>query len=366
VKKLGTTATKRVTLADVAAKAGVSVATASVAITGRPSGNCRVSPPVAEKIRRAARTLNYRPNLQARNLSTQRTHTVAVLVKRAAWHNAMFYLSAAQHVLREHGYLEICTLYPDNRLESERAAIDLCIQRRVEGIIAIPLIDLEGKANAELFNQMHREERIPVVQLGLALPKCQAPAVVMDESEGILRAVRLLHAMGHTRIGHVTIAGYDNPEPLNPFLAAHLRYAGYRRAMAELGLAQQVFANEDRVTEIETLFDAAVRLSPRIAGASPRPTALIAFSDYTAAGLIAGLADAGVSVPADISILGVGEQTFDRMLRPALSTLSPPCEKMGELATQTLLKMIAGGEGESAALPPVLIMRDSVRELKHH
>src|SRR5438552_11656327 len=81
---------KRVTLADVAAKAGVSVATASVAITGRPSGNCRVSPAVAEKIRRAARQLNYHPNLQARNLSTQRTHTIALLIKRAAWHNAMF------------------------------------------------------------------------------------------------------------------------------------------------------------------------------------------------------------------------------------------------------------------------------------
>jgi len=75
--------TKRITLADVAAKAGVSVATASVAITGRRSGNCRVSPAVAEKIRAVAHELHYRPNLQARNLSTQRTHNVAMLIKRA-------------------------------------------------------------------------------------------------------------------------------------------------------------------------------------------------------------------------------------------------------------------------------------------
>ena len=133
-------AKRRVTLADVAAKAGVSVATASVAITGRPSGNCRVSPAVAERIRRAARALNYRPNLQARNLSTQRTHTVAILVKRAAWHNAMFYVAAAQRVLRERGYMETCTLYPDNLIETERANLDLCIERRVEGIIAIFLV----------------------------------------------------------------------------------------------------------------------------------------------------------------------------------------------------------------------------------
>ena len=217
------TKTKRVTLADVAAKAGVSVATASVAITGRPSGNCRVSPAVAEKIRRAARALNYRPNLQARNLSTQRTHTVALLIKRAAWHNAMFYVSVAQRLLRQHGYLEMCTLSPDNRLESERASIELCLERRVEGILAIPLIDLEGKANVELFNQVDREEGIPVVQLGLALPGCVAPAVVTDETDGILRGVKLLHAMGHRRIAHVTIRGYEDPAPLNPFRMAYLR-----------------------------------------------------------------------------------------------------------------------------------------------
>jgi LacI family transcriptional regulator len=354
---------KRVTLADVAAKAGVSVATASVAITGRPSGNCRVSPAVAEKIRRAARALNYRPNLQARNLSTQRTHTAALLIKRSAWHNARFYIPAAQRVLREHGYLEICTLYPDNRLESEREGIDLCIQRRVEGIIAMPLIDLEGKANVELFNQVHREEGIPVVQLGLSLPGCHAPAVVADDTEGIFRAVRLLHAMGHRRIAHVTIFGYDDPELLNPFRVAHLRYDGYRRGIAELGLKEQVFCGEERSTDIEMIYEGSVRLASLVAKTSPRPTALICFSDYTAAGMIAGLSDAGVTIPGQVSVLGVGEQPFDRMLRPALSTLAPPFEKMGELATQTLLKMIDGGEGQSAALPPALIMRDSLREL---
>src|SRR4051812_44320015 len=172
---------KRVTLADVAAKAGVSVATASVAITGRPSGNCRVSPAVAEKIRRAAALLQYRPNLQARNLSTQRTQTIALLIKRASWHNAMNYVSAAQRILRDNGYLELCTLHHDNELATERTNLELCIERRVEGIIAMPLIDLSGKANVELFNQIHQDEGIPVVHLGLALPGCVAPSVVADE-----------------------------------------------------------------------------------------------------------------------------------------------------------------------------------------
>src|SRR5688572_17380972 len=144
---------KRVTLADVAAKAGVSVATASVAITGRPSGNCRVSAEVAEKIRAAARELNYRPNIQARNLSTQRTHTVAMVIKRASWHNAVFYVSAMQRMLRARGFADTFMLHPDNRLDTEREQLERCVDRRVEGIIAIPVIDVDGRANVEVYNQ---------------------------------------------------------------------------------------------------------------------------------------------------------------------------------------------------------------------
>jgi DNA-binding LacI/PurR family transcriptional regulator len=138
---------KRVTLADVAARAGVSVATASVAITGRPSGNCRVSPAVAVKIRQAAAELNYRPNLQARNLSTRRTRTVALLVKRPAWHNAIAYLAGAQRLLRQLGYTEMVMLQPEPTIESEREHLELCIERQVEGILVVPLIDMAGKSN---------------------------------------------------------------------------------------------------------------------------------------------------------------------------------------------------------------------------
>jgi LacI family transcriptional regulator len=228
----------------------------------------------------------------------------------------------------------------------------------------MPLIDLEGKTNVELFNQVYREEQVPVVQLGLALPGCDAPAVVTDEIEGMLHGVRLLHAMGHQRIAHLTIPGYDNPEPLNPFRIARLRYEGYQRAVAELGLREQVFCPTSSVETVETMFDASVAVASQVAAAAERPSAVIAFSNYGAAGLMAGLADAGLSVPRDISVLAVGEQPFDRMLRPALSTLSPQFEKMGEIATRTLLSMIEGGEARSTTLAPTLTMRDSVIERK--
>jgi LacI family transcriptional regulator len=357
---------KRVTLADVAAKAGVSVATASVAITGRPSGNCRVSAEVAERIRAAARELNYRPNIQARNLSTQRTNVVAILIKRVAWQNAVNYLAPIQQLLRERGYVETFMLHPDNLITTEREQLEMCVERRVEGIVTLPLIDLDGRTNVDLINQIHREEGIPVVQLGITLPDCAAPSFVSDDIEGVRSAVRLLHAMGHRRIAHVTIPGYDSAEPLNPFRQAHLRYLGYRKGMAELGLGEMVFCARGDCAELELLHDRGVEAAEQIvaaAAAAPRATAVIALSDFTAAGIIRGLLNANVRVPHDVSVLGVGDHRFARMLHPSLTTLAPQFERMGAMAAQTLLKMIDGERGESAALPPALLMRGTVRSI---
>jgi LacI family transcriptional regulator len=355
--------TKRVTLADVAAKAGVSVATASVAITGRPSGNCRVSPAVAEKIRRAARALNYRPNLQARNLSTQRTHTVALLVKRSAWHNAMYYVSSNQRILRERGFSEVFLLHPDDSVESELENLELCISRNVEGIILIPLIDLKGRSNRDRLNEIHQKEGIPLVQLGLHLPGCESPYVTTDDVTAVRQTVTLLHSMGHRRIAHATVKGHESESILNPFLQSHDRYVGYMRGMADLGLEPQVFASKEAVTDVNKLYAVGLETADQIARTSPRPTAVIAFGDFVAIGLLARLSELGINVPGEISVLGIGNLHFGEMVRPTLSTLAPPYDQMGQRATETLLDLIEGREGKSLSLPPKLIMRQSVRSL---
>lgn len=351
---------KRTTLGDVAAKAGVSVATASVAITGKRSGNCRVSPTVAERIRRAARQLNYRPNILARNLSTQRTQTVAMLVKRSNWHNAMYFLASAQRILRREGYTEIFLMHEDNQLSTERQHLEMCVERRVEGIIIMPLIDLSGRTNAGLINQIIDEEGIPLVQLEISIPDCTAPAVVGDEMDGVRQAVLALHELGHRRVAHVTLKGYDNPSPVNPFRHAHLRFLGYRAAVRELGLEEIVLCPDRQEVSVETEFDTAVGMAHRIAAMSPRPTAVVTYADFEAAGVLAGLTEAGLSVPQDVSIIGYGEQPFIRMTRPVLSTIAPPYEQMGEQATATLLEMIKGSRGESARIAPRLVLRQSV------
>ncbi len=318
---------------------------------------------MADKIRRAANELRYRPNLQARSLSTQRTRTVALLIKRSSWHNAMMYVSAVQSVLRSRGYVETFMLHPDNRAESELEHLEICLQRSVEGILALPLIDPAGKANVEMFNRLHTEEKIPVVQLGLALPGCVAPSVIADVVKGVAKAVTLLHAMGHRRIAMATLAGFDDPNEFSPHHFSQRVYLGYRQGMASVGLPEQVFVGQAARHDVTDQFDASLPLGLEVAKAASRPTAVLAFSPYAAAGLMTGLIEQGLRVPDDVSVICSGEQPFARMMRPPLSTLEGPFEKMATAATEMLLKMIEGGEGASIAIPQILCLRDSVREL---
>jgi LacI family transcriptional regulator len=353
---------RRVTLADVAQQAGVSVATASVAITGRPSGNCRVSPAVAEKIRAVARELHYRPNLQARSLSTQRTNTIAMLIKRAAWHNAMEYVGAAQKILRSHGYSESFMLH-DNEAAKERDHLELALQRNVEGILALPLIVPDGNANVDLYNQLHSEEKIPIVQLGLALPGCVAPSVTADVERGVAKTVTLLYALGHRRIALVTRPDYDAEPQLNPNQFVRRVYVGYRSGVAQSGIQEQVLTFARPKVDASEQFDACVTLGAQIAQMSDRPTALIAVSLYAAGGLIPGLFSKGVRVPDDISVVSCGEQPFAKMMRPAIASIVEPIEKMGTAGSEMLLKMIDGKAVESISMMPAIELRQSVREL---
>jgi len=144
---------KIVTLKDVAAHAGVSVATASAAIKGRPSGNCRVSKDVARKILQSAKLLRYRPNMYARRLSLGQSHTVALVVKCSVWHNLIWPITSAQKALRQKHYDEIFLMHYDS-LDQESRRLEMCLEARVAGILIFPLVDINGQTNARKINEI--------------------------------------------------------------------------------------------------------------------------------------------------------------------------------------------------------------------
>jgi LacI family transcriptional regulator len=348
-----------VTLKEVAARSGVSIATASAAISGRPSGNCRVSEHVARKVRQNAKLLRYRPNLYARRLSGRRARTVALVVKCSAWHNVMWPIAAAHDVLHEQGYDDIFLLHPD-RLEEESRHLDMCLEARVDGILIFPLVDLGGQTNADKINDILAIEKIPVVQLSVALEGCHAPAAVADEAKGSYQAVEMLAKLGHRRIAHLTLPDCQSPDPSNPYLHAHRRYRGYCLAMEDMGLEKEVYALGRQEVNPERSFNGMMRLARQIGTGPNPPTAALVYSDSLAAAAMAGFQAGGLRVPDDVSIIGIDKSPLTEAVRPALGLVTFPHEELGTIGTQMVLRMIEGQAVSTVQLLPQVDPADTV------
>lgn len=350
---------KVVTLRDVAERAGVSVATASAAISGRRSGNCRVSVDVAQKIRRTAQELRYRPNLHAKRLSSGFTRTVALVVKCSAWHNMIWPVSAAQGLLHKNDYDDIFLLHDDD-LKLESRHLRMCIEARVGGILFFPLVDLAGRDNTAEINDIYQRENIPVVQLGLALPGCQAPSVVTDEANGTYKAVLELAALGHRDIAHLTFPTYASAQKNNPFIHAHRRFVGYQKAMKELGLPLRVLALGEDQWQNDRAFHYMSQMANQLAKSRSCPTAVVVYSDVLAAAALAGFRDAGLRIPQDISIIGIDKSPLSEAVRPSLSLVSFPYQQIGTIGTEMLMQMMNGESVKSVLLPPTIEGRDTI------
>ena len=343
---------KVVTLKDVAAHAGVSVATASAAIKGRPSGNCRMSKDVASKILQSAKLLRYRPNLYARRLSLGQSRTVALVVKYSVWHNLIWPITSAQKVLRQKHYDEIFLMHYDS-LDQEARHLEMCLEARVDGILIFPLVDINGQTNARKINEIMEIEKVPIVQIGVALPGCEAPFVIADEVQGAFGAVKKLAEMGHRRIAHLTLVRFDQPQATNPFLHAHRRYSGYCKAMSEFGLTPFVRA-VDGTRPPDVAFNQMVQLAREVASGDDAPTAMLVYSDSLAAAAMLGIQKAGLRVPQDISVIGVDRSPLTDSVRPILSMVALPHEQLGAAGIQMLLGMIQGEGAQSIQLPSCL------------
>jgi LacI family repressor for deo operon, udp, cdd, tsx, nupC, and nupG len=344
-------ARKVVTLRDVAERAGVSVATACSAISGRVSGNSRVSPDVAAKIRRAAKELRYRTNVHAQRLSSTRTRTVALVVKCSAWHNMIWPIMAVEETLRRNQSDEIFLLHRDE-IAAENRHLEMCLENRVSGILIFPLIDINSDHHSKMINEILVRESIPVVQLGLALPNCKAPAVIIDEAQGTYRAVLELAKLGHRSIAHLTLPGCRNPSNANPYLHAYRRYNGYKRAMSELGLAEQLVMLSEEDSTSERAFDGGMRIAAELAKLSSSPTAIVAYSDVLAAAAIAGVQTAGKRVPQDMSIIGIDKSPLTEAVLPSPALVAFPHEEMGRVGTDMLFKMMEGQRINTRLLNP--------------
>lgn len=323
----------RPTIIDVARRAGVSKSLVSLVMRGAPN----VSDEKRERVLRVAAALGYRPNAVARSLVRQRTNLLGVFLSDL--HNPFFaeVIDGIQAEAAERGYRTI--IGTGDRVElSEARALDTLLELRTEGLIlASPILPMRRIAEAS--------REVPTVLVARGSRSSTIDSVANDDTAGAALAVGHLASLGHRRIAHID--GGDGA-------GARERRRGYERAMDGQGLAREARVVAGAYTE-EGGWQGVRALFSR----GRAPTAVFAANDLAAIGTLSALAEQGIRVPEDVSVVGYDNTALAAVHHIHLTTVDQPRPEMGRTAVSLILERL-DGERRSVKhmlMPPSLVVR---------
>ena len=332
---------KGITLKVVAEAAGVHFSTASRALDA--ARRHLIADDVVLRVQAEARKLGYRRDAIAASLRTRRSRLVGVLVPDIA--NPVFspIISGITERLSAEGYSTIVAdVGADGRRQS--SLVDELIARRVDGLI-LATVRRDDPVLSHCLGL-----GIPVVLVNRADDADRVPAVVSDDQLGMMLAVDHLVGLGHKRIGH--LAG---PSDLS---TGFLRRHGFKRAMRRhsLTVAKNAIATAEMYGR-----DAGEEATRQLLSITPPLTAIVAANDLLALGVIRALRAAGLSCPADVSVIGHNDMPLVDMIDPPLTTVRIGPKEMGSDAAELLVSELAGitGTVRRTIVRPELIVRGS-------
>lgn len=330
---------RRVTIREIAALAGVSIATVSRVVNGRED----VSEETRELVQRIIRERGYTTNRSARSLSAGRTGLVGVLVPLV--HPAYFsaILAGAAEALHEQDMRLV--LSPTLHLHDREVSL---LERLMHGTTDGGLLVLPEESNEELDDLVDEGYRFIVVDPRERLHE-RIPAVSAAHASGADQAMRHLLGLGHRRIAAIT-----GP---SDWVATEERRRGYHAALAAAGIMPDPELEEVADFEIGGGFDAAERLLDL----REPPTAVFAFNDNLAIGAIKAARARGLKVPDDLSVIGFDDVEHATVVNPALTTVRQPLAEMGRMAVSMLMRLLARQRFETlhVELGTRLVVRDS-------
>ncbi|MGD0808321.1 MAG: LacI family DNA-binding transcriptional regulator [Acidimicrobiales bacterium] len=341
---------RRVTLAEVARRAGVSQTTASFVLTGR-GDEMRISQQVRARVEQAVRETGYRPNVVSRSLRTGTTQTIGfvsdtVATTPFAGHLIWGALDAARE--SEH-LLLIAETEGDPELEKEM--IEAMRDRGVDGIVLASMYTRWAAVPKGLLDG-------PSVLLN-ALPAkpCAIASVIPDELEAGRTAARALLEAGHTDGIYVVGAGPRLTQVPKGVVAATERLTGIKEVLdaAKVELAGGVSLRD---WQPAVGYEATRKFLLR----KPAPEALICFNDRLSVGAYDALEDSGRKVGQDVSVVSFDDEPVASWLRPQLTSIAIPHYELGRKAIELLLDGSSGPllEGQVHRMPMPLRQRESV------
>ena len=306
-------------LKDLAQECGVSVATVSKALNGQHD----ISDATRARVREAAERLGYVPNMAARSMKTNRTYNIGVLfVDERQSGLAHEYFSAVLDSFKvrveQLGY--DITFINRNLGGKTMTYLEHCHYRGVDGAV-IACVDFTDPQVIELVNS-----DVPVVTIDHVFNNRMA--VLSDNVAGLSALVRTAYRQGHRRI--VLIHGERSAGTEN-------RLAGFYQASEELGLK----VPEEYVREgLPPDADRCAAETMALLALPQRPTCIIFPDDFSALGGYNALAEAGLSIPEDISVMGYDGIYLSRVVKPSLVTYQQNTKSLGRLAADKLIELI--------------------------
>jgi DNA-binding LacI/PurR family transcriptional regulator len=321
---------------DIARIAGVSHSTVSRALHDSPL----VTRATAAQIQKIARDVGYRASAVARGLVTRKTRTIGVVVTTVTdpWVGEV--LSGIELAAADHGY---AVFLADSNADParEKSVVQSFAERRVDGIV------VTSSRVGALHTPMLSEMMVPIVLINNQHPGKFVHSVMIENLDASREATEHLIGLGHRRIGYVgdRYGHHSDAE----------RFAGYREALQKAGLpfVPELVAHGDGKAE-----GGAPAMSRLLALASP-PTAVFCYNDVTALGVLHAIHVRGLRVPADISIVGFDDLFFAPYTQPPLTTVRQPRKKMGQMAFESLLKLMSGEDPAEIKVPAELVVRES-------
>lgn len=307
------------TIKDVAKMAGVSPSTISKYMNG---GNVREEN--VEAIRNAIAALDYRVNPFARNLKTQRSRSIGVLLPDIT---APFFgnvMTALDKVLRENGYHSLISCYSANH-GLERDNLRFLISTGVDGLIYMP-----ENLSVEEFYELTANCSVPTVLIDRSMEGLPVDTVLVDNADAVYDAIVKLTENGHRRIA--TITG-----PKSVFSAKE-RLVGYLRALSDLGILyddQLVISGQNEFATGYHGFEALMNLPHR-------PTAVFTTNYDITMGFITAARERGMRIGEDIAVFGFDCVDICAMMKPPLPVVHQPEQEMGQIAASYLIERLSG------------------------
>lgn len=330
-----------VTLKAVAQHLGLTPGTVSAVLNDSPSARS-IPQETKNRIRAAAKELNYRPNFFARTLRNKRTYTIGVIAEEIGDSYSSPIISGIEQYLRERNYFFLTVVHRHDLALLGRYS-QLLWERGVEGIITVDTTVQDAPSLPTVCIAGHKKVK-------------GVTNIVLDHEQAATLALKHLKDLGHRHIA------FMKGNPLSS--DSQDRWDAICRVASQMGIC----VDPELTVQIDA-DDPTPRLGYPFAKqllAKQKPfTALFAYNDMSAIGAIRAIQEEGRRVPHDISVMGFDDIPGAAFHSPSLTTVRQPLNRMGEVAAQSLLERIEGKKDYPAeiAISPELVVRESTAQI---